>query len=276
MRFDVVVVPTMDDIAEFLKVYPLSDEQDSFSNLNIKTEPCPRGTTPDFLTFNYQQQVHSIPQPRGFSQPYQTFPLQYGSSESLLRIPDLKALIPEDQAFISQGDLNSISLSQMAPHTGTRGATRAQVAAQNLKKPTAFIPAQTAEKKKEVSAARNRPVDITPQMPVLTNDDAEFSDHGDDSSGLRGGKVQTGRQRSTGPLSAHAIYARMNRERKKKYIADLEEYRKVMLKKRVDQRKELDSMHRETEVLTQEIAALRNELVGNDILMNLLSAGIRH
>lgn len=88
--------------------------------------------------------------------------------------------------------------------------------------------------------------------------------------------MQTGRQRTSGPLSAHAIYARMNRERKKKYIADLEDYRKVMCKKRVDQRKELDSIRREAETLTQEIAALRNELVGNDTLMNLLSVGIRH
>lgn len=118
-------------------------------------------------------------------------------------------------------------------------------------------------------------------MPTFQDarDDEFYGDGGEEEGetvqGGKGGKIQKGRQRSSGPLSAHAVYARMNRERKKKYITDLERYRATMHKNRIERQRELDQIQRESVMLSGEIAGLRNELLSNQTLMSLLNMG-RH
>ena len=81
-----------------------------------------------------------------------------------------------------------------------------------------------------------------------------------------------GRQRSAGPLSSHAVYARLNRERRKKYIVELEHYRSAMRKRQVDARDILTKINEESRKLTEEIATLRRDLQRNGALMGLLRA----
>jgi len=112
-------------------------------------------------------------------------------------------------------------------------------------------------------------------MPVLVDvRDERFEAEKEEKSGKIGGKSQRARLASPGPLSSHAVYARMNRERKKKYLQELEEYKEVMVRKSREGQRELVEIRKETASLTEEIAALRSALVGNGALMSLLT--MRH
>ena len=127
--------------------------------------------------------------------------------------------------------------------------------------------------------------DSIPRMPVMVDardEDLDFSDDGEsivsqERSGRgAGGKAPRGRHGgSNHHLSAHAVYARMNRERKKTYLAELEQYKTVVAKKTMEKQRELEDIQRETDALTREIGSLRSELAGNNNLMSLLNMGRR-
>ncbi|GAU92533.1 hypothetical protein RvY_04602 [Ramazzottius varieornatus] len=70
--------------------------------------------------------------------------------------------------------------------------------------------------------------------------------------------------------SSHAVYAKLNRERRKKYIAELEQYRAVHKQVQMEKRKVLKNLREEAAALQKEITGYRNELLHNKELMALL------
>ncbi|XP_055341980.1 uncharacterized protein LOC129590667 [Paramacrobiotus metropolitanus] len=75
---------------------------------------------------------------------------------------------------------------------------------------------------------------------------------------------------SGGRSTSHAVYAKFNRERRKKYIGDMELYRISMRKAIAESRVRMDRMQGEKRVLDAEIGQLREKLAGNDQLMAVL------
>ncbi|OQV24477.1 hypothetical protein BV898_01539 [Hypsibius exemplaris] len=118
--------------------------------------------------------------------------------------------------------------------------------------------------------------EVMPRMPVLVDareEDFDFSDGDESLNGVTrkdssaktsklGGKAPKVRP---GAMSSHAVYARMNRERKKKYLAELEAYKKAMTKRSMESQRQLEDIHQETQELTQEISSLRTELPYFDV-----------
>ena len=70
--------------------------------------------------------------------------------------------------------------------------------------------------------------------------------------------------------SSYALYAKLNRERREIYLAELDQYRVVQTRDLTEKRKVLKNLYREAAELREELTGYRNELVQNRELMALL------
>lgn len=268
----------MDDFRNLLYVYPL--------NTDPSSEPC-RPASTEYYPLNCQYHY-----PLSDSENAVTVP-SFQPQE--IKRPDLKPLIPECDFFpmtiADSGDgcnmpspggkMMTRALARQANHSTNQPKTKPATQSTNQVRPGASksSPALAPAVVKS-SISRPKRANSIPPLPVLVDardEDLGFSDgdEGDDmeepqkmSTRGAGGKAQKGRRANH--LSSHAIYARMNRERKKTYLSELEQYKTVMTSKSVERRQELRDIRRETETLTQEIASLRGQLFGNHTLMSLL------
>ncbi|OQV12574.1 hypothetical protein BV898_13143 [Hypsibius exemplaris] len=129
----------------------------------------------------------------------------------------------------------------------------------------------------QMSVDKDDGEDPNPEMPVFyeVEDDGTPEQQQPTVTSSRAKPATTlhrkGRQRSAGPLSSHAVYARLNRERRKQYIVQLEQYRSTMRKRQVSAREALARIREESQRLTEEIAGLRRDLQQNGALMKLLT-----
>ncbi|XP_055332895.1 uncharacterized protein LOC129584660 [Paramacrobiotus metropolitanus] len=263
----------MDDIGEFLKVPPLN----GYPPLKPREPLAVKSTNSDSTPAHYVTLQPHLPINAIDSQTFDSF---FSSPISTIT-PNQSVFTMSGGGFSHQAPEPTYTVLAPTSSAFPRVAQNSPAVTSPSWSPTPVPPSPTSRTEYSMPAF----FDSMPIMPTLTDhqdeDGISVSGEGEDgvsaSLGSKGDRGhRKGRQRvDSGPLSAHAVYARMNRERKKKYLADLEKYRTVMRKKHTEGQRELEQIQKESQLLTEEISRLRSILTGNKTLMALLSMGHR-